>query len=122
MAVVHSGKPARTDVERLAIWEPDAATQSRGPAASPISAVRCRLHTGRTHQIRVHLSSRGHALVGDALYGGRPALGMTRQALHATELAFVHPASGQPVAFSAPLPADMAAAWAQVMPGWAAQT
>jgi 23S rRNA pseudouridine1911/1915/1917 synthase len=109
MAVVVGGKPARTDVERLAV-------------EGACSALRCRLHTGRTHQIRVHLSSRGHALVGDALYGGRPALGMTRQALHATELAFVHPASGQPVAFSAPLPADMAAAWAQVMPGWAAQT
>ena len=59
------------------------------------SALRCTLHTGRTHQIRVHLASRGHPLVGDAVYGGRPALGMTRQALHATRLAFVHPVVGR---------------------------
>ena len=117
MAVVHSGKPARTDVERLAVWEPDAPTQARGPAASPISAVRCRLHTGRTHQIRVHMASRGHPLVGDLLYGGRPMLGLTRQALHAAELAFAHPDDGQLRAFEAPLPADLAAAWARVVPG-----
>ena len=105
MAVVAGGKPARTEVERLAV-------------VGSISALRCRLHTGRTHQIRVHLASKGHALVGDALYGGRPALGMTRQALHATELAFLHPARGEPMAFSAALPADLATAWAQVMPEW----
>ena len=116
MAVVHSGKPARTDVDRLAVWEPDAATQARGPAASPISAVRCRLHTGRTHQIRVHMASRGHPLVGDVLYGGRPMLGLARQALHAAELAFDHPDDGQLRAFEAPLPADLAAAWARVVP------
>ena len=104
MAVVASGKPARTDVERLAV---------RGG----FSALRCRLHTGRTHQIRVHLAARGHALVGDALYGGKPALGLTRQALHATELGFEHPASGQALLFQAPLPADLAAAWAQVYLG-----
>jgi 23S rRNA pseudouridine1911/1915/1917 synthase len=116
MAVVHSGKPARTDVVRLAIWEPDAPTQASGPAASPISAVRCRLHTGRTHQIRVHMASRGHPLVGDLLYGGRPMLGLLRQALHAAELAFAHPEDGQQRAFEAPLPADLAAAWARVVP------
>jgi 23S rRNA pseudouridine1911/1915/1917 synthase len=103
MAVVASGKPARTDVERLAV---------RGG----VSAVRCRLHTGRTHQIRVHLSSRGHALVGDLLYGGRPALGMTRQSLHATELAFEHPDDGRMMVFNAALPADLAAAWREVIP------
>ncbi|OYU73930.1 MAG: RluA family pseudouridine synthase, partial [Burkholderiales bacterium PBB5] len=75
------------------------------------------LHTGRTHQIRVHLSSRGHALVADATYGGRPALGMTRQALHAAELAFAHPQDGQTMTFAAPLPADLAAAWEVVQPG-----
>ena len=117
MAVVHNGKPARTDVERLAVWEPDAPTQARGPAASPISAVRCRLHTGRTHQIRVHMASRGHPLVGDLLYGGRPMLGLTRQALHAAELAFDHPDDGQLRAFKAPLPADLATAWARVVSG-----
>ena len=103
MAVVATGKAARTDVERLAI-------------TGEISALRCKLHTGRTHQIRVHLSSRGHALVGDALYGGKPALGMQRQALHAAELAFDHPDDGRALVFNAPLPADLAAAWALVMP------
>ena len=101
MAVVAGGKPARTDVDRLA-------------ARGGFSALRCRLHTGRTHQIRVHLASRGHALVADALYGGKPALGLLRQALHATELGFEHPASGQALSFKAPLPADLAAAWYQV--------
>ncbi len=104
MAVVASGKPARTDVERLATH-------------GGLSALRCKLHTGRTHQIRVHLASRGHPLVGDGLYGGKPALGMARQALHATELAFEHPADGRAMVFAAPLPADLAAAWAQVVPG-----
>lgn len=108
MAVVPSGKPARTDVQRLlvGVWQ--------GPQGLPrtYSAVRCTLHTGRTHQIRVHLSSRRHPLVADALYGGAPALGMTRQALHATRLAFDHPVTGEPMVFEAPLPQDMADAWA----------
>jgi 23S rRNA pseudouridine1911/1915/1917 synthase len=117
MAVVAGGKPARTDVERLAVWEPDSRHATPGQPASPISALRCRLHTGRTHQIRVHLASRGHALVGDALYGGRPALGLTRQALHAVELALVHPEDGSERVFKAPLPPDLAAAWALVAPG-----
>lgn len=101
MAVVASGKPARTDVKVVAV-------------AAGISALRCTLHTGRTHQIRVHLAARGHSLVADAVYGGEPALGMTRQALHATRLAFVHPASGRPVSFDAPPPADLACAWRNV--------
>ncbi|MBL8349548.1 MAG: RluA family pseudouridine synthase [Burkholderiaceae bacterium] len=117
MAVVAGGKPARTDVERLAVWEPAAAAPSGGPAESPVSALRCRLHTGRTHQIRVHLASKGHPLVADALYGGRPLLGLSRQALHAAELAFSHPGDGRACAFEAPLPADLAAAWALVVPG-----
>jgi 23S rRNA pseudouridine1911/1915/1917 synthase len=112
MAVVAGGKPARTDVERLAVQDgPD------GGVRDAVSAVRCRLHTGRTHQIRVHLASRGHPLLADALYGGRPLLGLQRQALHAAELAFAHPHDGRAMAFSAPLPADLAQAWAQVAGG-----
>ena len=112
MAVVATGKPARTDVAQLAAW-PGIAGDGKGT----VTAVRCRLHTGRTHQIRVHLSSRGHALVGDATYGGRSMLGLARQALHAAELAFEHPHGGHLVTFSAPLPADLAAAWEVVQPG-----
>jgi 23S rRNA pseudouridine1911/1915/1917 synthase len=98
MAVVASGKPARTDVACLA----------RGAAAS---GLRCTLHTGRTHQIRVHLASRGHPLVGDKLYGGRAEFGLQRQGLHAERLAFAHPLSGQALAFECPLPPDLAQAW-----------
>jgi 23S rRNA pseudouridine1911/1915/1917 synthase len=83
------------------------------PAA--ISAVECTLHTGRTHQIRVHLSSRKWPLVSDALYGGAPALGMARQALHAARLSLAHPVHGGSVTFGADLPPDMASAWAQVV-------
>jgi len=98
MAVVGSGKPARTDVERIATDD-------------TLSALRCTLHTGRTHQIRVHLASRGLPLVGDRLYGGRPAEGIERQALHAAELACAHPRSGRPLAFASPLPDDLAPGW-----------
>ena len=101
MAVVASGKTARTDVERVA-------------TDGEFSALRCTLHTGRTHQIRVHLSSRGLPLVGDRLYGGRPARGIERQALHAAELAFAHPVSGRALAFVSALPADLAPAWLQL--------
>lgn len=70
----------------------------------------CRLHTGRTHQIRVHMAWLGHPLVADTLYGGRPALGMTRQALHAARLELEHPVSGVPLKFEARLPDDFCAA------------
>ena len=98
MAVVASGKPARTDVRCLA-------------RRDGVSALRCQLHTGRTHQIRVHLAHIGHPLVGDVLYGGKPAHGLTRQALHAARLAFAHPADDRPMSFEAAMPADLARAW-----------
>ena len=101
MAVVAGGKPARTDVSLIATRD-------------EVSALRCRLHTGRTHQIRVHLASRGHPLLADALYGGRPLLGLQRQALHAARLAFAHPSSGEPLQFEAP-PPDFATAWHKVI-------
>jgi 23S rRNA pseudouridine1911/1915/1917 synthase len=102
MAVVGTGKPARTDVEVI--------ERNAG-----FSAVRCTLHTGRTHQIRVHLMSRGHPLVSDSLYGGRAAFGMSRQALHATKLAFAHPMTGEALSFEAAPPADFASAWNNVL-------
>ena len=69
--------------------------------------VQCTLHTGRTHQIRVHMAHLGFPLVADAVYGGKAAAGMTRQALHAFHLAFAHPVTGQDLDFHCPLPPDM---------------
>ncbi len=69
--------------------------------------VQCTLHTGRTHQIRVHMAHVGHPLVGDSLYAGPMTLGIERQALHAFRLSFEHPVTGAPLRFEAPLPEDM---------------
>jgi 23S rRNA pseudouridine1911/1915/1917 synthase len=103
MAVVdpqrHPGKPAAT-VFRL-VQQADSGC-----------AVLCTLETGRTHQIRVHLAHIGHPLVSDPLYGGGPAGGLARQALHAFRLAFVHPVTAVPLVLHAPLPFDLRAAWA----------
>jgi 23S rRNA pseudouridine1911/1915/1917 synthase len=77
--------------------------------------LRCRLETGRTHQIRVHLQSLGHPLVGDPVYGkGRRSANAAcgafpRQALHAERLELLHPVSGKAVSWQAPLPPDMRA-------------
>ncbi len=79
------------------------------------SLVECRLETGRTHQVRVHMASIGHALLGDPAYGRTPSalrpilsgLGFHRQALHAAELGFIHPISGEKLHFTSALPADM---------------
>ena len=86
-----------------------------------LSLVECRLETGRTHQIRVHMAHAGHALLGDPVYGGRRklshkalgtayavAVGFDRQALHAAELGFDHPVTGEALLFHSALPADMA--------------
>ena len=87
-----------------------------------LSLVECRLETGRTHQIRVHMAHAGHALVGDPVYGGRRKVaasalsdaglaavqGFQRQALHAAELGFDHPVTGEEMLFQAELPQDMA--------------
>jgi 23S rRNA pseudouridine1911/1915/1917 synthase len=69
--------------------------------------VQCTLHTGRTHQIRVHMAHFGHPLVGDSLYAGPMAMGIDRQALHAFRLSFEHPVTGKALKFEAPLPDDM---------------
>jgi 23S rRNA pseudouridine1911/1915/1917 synthase len=117
MAVVaRGGKPALTRYRTLC--QRDAA----------VALLECRLATGRTHQIRVHLASRGHPIVGDPLYLRRiPAatrslpedlrrllLDFPRQALHAARLGFAHPRTGQPLAFATPPPADMAALLARL--------
>ncbi|MDO9022671.1 MAG: RluA family pseudouridine synthase [Deltaproteobacteria bacterium] len=101
------GKRAITHVERV---------ESFGGGVA--SMVRCRLETGRTHQIRVHLTEAGHPLLGDVLYGRTVkdpaaraiAAALGRQALHAEVLGFTHPVSGEALRFSAPPPADFAAA------------
>lgn len=78
-----------------------------GAEQDPVTEVACRLETGRTHQIRVHLSSLGHALLGDTLYGGKQLAGATRQMLHARALHFDDPGGGGLRSFSADLPIDM---------------
>lgn len=114
MAVVaRNGKPALTRYRTL-------------QAAPGVALLECRLATGRTHQIRVHLSSKGHPLVGDPVYLRRvpaasraaPAsarhalLDFPRQALHAARLGFRHPRTGAVLRFETPIPADMAALFA----------
>ncbi|HET6970455.1 MAG TPA: RluA family pseudouridine synthase [Phenylobacterium sp.] len=90
-----------------------------GPQEKPLAArVACRLETGRTHQIRVHLASKGTPCLGDPVYGsGQPAApvreameaaGLARQALHAAVLGFRHPVTGETLRFESPLPPDMA--------------
>lgn len=96
---VHAARSARTTVQLL-------------HNGAQVCLLRCHLHTGRTHQIRVHLAHAGHPLLGDTVYGGAPALGMTRQALHALRVALAHPVSGAPLEFLAPVPADLQAALA----------
>jgi 23S rRNA pseudouridine1911/1915/1917 synthase len=101
MAVSARGKEARTRYEVL--------TEYTDPV--DVSTVRCRLETGRTHQIRVHLAAIGHPVVGDDRYRGRrePLLHVPRPFLHAEHLAFTHPTSGEVMTFDSALPADLEA-------------
>lgn len=105
MAVVNlenqSGKTAKTDI--ILLDNTDAGC-----------LVRCILHTGRTHQIRVHMASLEHPLVADAVYGGYSVPFMDRQALHAVRLAFAHPVTAESLVFEAPIPGDFAA----LLQGW----
>jgi 23S rRNA pseudouridine1911/1915/1917 synthase len=107
MTVASDGRPARTayEVERA--------------FAEGVALVRCRLETGRTHQIRVHLSAIGHPVVGDDLYGDRrrppaPLAALDRTFLHATRLGFDHPVTGERLTFDSPLPAELEAALAEL--------
>jgi RluA family pseudouridine synthase len=93
--VADGGRPAATDVEVL----------RRGGG---MALVACRLTTGRTHQVRVHLAHLGHPVVGDRLYGSRQEA--ARPLLHAAEIRLPHPADGRTLGIEAPLPADLAAA------------
>jgi 23S rRNA pseudouridine1911/1915/1917 synthase len=96
MAVVATGKPAVTHYE----------VRERFGACTLLA---CRLETGRTHQIRVHLASLQHPLVGDRTYGRRHGIDFARQALHAWRLALVHPLTRAAVQWQSPLPDDFAA-------------
>jgi 23S rRNA pseudouridine1911/1915/1917 synthase len=104
MAVRETGKEARTEYE------------VRTAFAVPVCALLdCRLETGRTHQIRVHLSAIGHPIVGDATYGGaRETIKLDRPFLHAAVLGFDQPTTGEPLRFEEPLPAELAAVLEQL--------
>ena len=101
-------RSARTRYRRIAVSEAAA-----GQVGVALSWLACRLDTGRTHQIRVHLESVGHPLVGDPLYSkrrpptGGAALGLKRQALHASRLALKHPGQGVGMAWFRPPPDDL---------------
>jgi 23S rRNA pseudouridine1911/1915/1917 synthase len=112
----------RTDRQRQAVtWEGGRHAVTRAEVVERLGAaalIACRLETGRTHQIRVHMAYAGHALLGDPVYGGRrrlptrqpgaeAATAFPRQALHAAELGFAHPATGARLRFASALPDDM---------------
>ena len=106
MTVAAGAKQARTHFEVVEEFgEPEC------------TLLRCRLETGRTHQIRVHMRSIGHPVMGDELYGTvRPGVSPPRMFLHAEALGFLHPESGEPVRFTSALPADLAG-WLDSMRG-----
>jgi 23S rRNA pseudouridine1911/1915/1917 synthase len=97
MAVRDTGKAARTEYEVRAVYD-----------APVVSLLECRLETGRTHQVRVHLAAIGHPVVGDATYGGaRDQLPIGRPFLHAAVVGFRHPVSGEALQFEEPLPVEL---------------
>ena len=97
MAVVPTGRRA------VPHWE----VVARYPG---VTHLRCRLETGRTHQIRVHMAYIGHPILGDTVYGAKkPVPGLTGQCLHATGLRFIHPRTGEPVELHCPLPPEFTA-------------
>jgi 23S rRNA pseudouridine1911/1915/1917 synthase len=97
MAVRASGREARTGYEVREVLD-----------GARFALLDCTLETGRTHQIRVHLASIGHPVVGDASYGGaRPDAGVPRPFLHAAALALRHPVSGEALRFEEALPEDL---------------
>jgi 23S rRNA pseudouridine1911/1915/1917 synthase len=104
MAVAREGgRAARTDFRVLR-------------CGTNASLIECRLHSGRTHQIRVHLQHLGHPILGDTVYAGRRAGKFSRQMLHAWKLAFDHPRTKTRMSFEAPLPSDFKKAMSQVLP------
>lgn len=111
MAVKADGRPATTHY-RVTNRMPALIGSQDGTQDAPVSydsaRLELRLETGRTHQIRVHLAAIGHPVLGDDLYGGPGALGISRPALHAHTLGFDHPESGQPLRFEAEAPEDFA--------------
>jgi 23S rRNA pseudouridine1911/1915/1917 synthase len=106
----NGGRPAITRYEVLETFPPSEKPGGSHPPAS-YSYVKLTPKTGRTHQLRVHMASLGHPLVGDAMYGGQPFLAgnlrFERQALHAREITFVHPGTLETMTLTAPLPPDM---------------
>jgi 23S rRNA pseudouridine1911/1915/1917 synthase len=107
MTVSAQGKPARTRYEVVATY--------RDPVV--VSLLECRLETGRTHQIRVHLRAIDHSVVGDQRYGGaKPSFPVDRPWLHAASLTLAHPVTGEELSFDSPLPADLAATLTRLRP------
>ena len=106
------GRAAKTEYRVLRSGISSEGRASARPAG--MSLIECTLHSGRTHQIRVHLHHLGHPVLGDKLYGGKHAGSFSRQMLHAWKLGFHHPRTGELMNFEAPLPADFAAALRQI--------
>jgi 23S rRNA pseudouridine1911/1915/1917 synthase len=105
MAVSRRGRPARTAYR----------VETRYRLPVPATLVDCRLETGRTHQIRVHLAAIGHPVAGDARYGGAESrLALGRPFLHAHRLSFDHPRTGERLSFSSPLPPDLVSVLAEL--------